>query len=371
MDRKYDVCLISFSNPFTDARTLNLANTLSKSQKVIVIALKSNNNNLNSKFELLTIDLNFKKSSWRNWLSFDIKIKNTNINANIFIACDLYSLTSARLLSKKTNSKLIYDSREIYSKLASLSKNKIKQFVITQIEKHFIKKIDKIIVSGELDKEYLINHFKKQVTQDYVIIKNFPPYKEIVKSNKLRKLLNISEDKLILLYQGAVLEGRGLIPILKALIENDKYYLVIIGEGIFKKALEEFVFKNSLTNKVTFLGEVSYLDLHNYTCSADLGICLFEPISKSYELALPNKLFEYMMAGLPCIASDLPAINEVLIENKNGIIIKDVNDINEINETLELFSNFHFRINISQNAEKARANYSYEIQESLILSLLN
>lgn len=370
MPNHYDVCLISLSNPLTDARTLNLASTLAKYKKVLMIALGSQSDTfIESNFEIVNIQLIPKGTSWKKWIEFFNKVKKIDFKSEYIIACDLYSLVSASKISLKQNSKLIYDSREIYSKLGSLSEYPLKQFVISQIELYYSKNINKIVVSGELDQEYLESYFKKQF--EYFVIKNLPPFKEIVKSNLIRDKFDIPKDKLILIYQGVILKGRGLILILKAIQKNNNYHLVIIGDGNFKSELEHFVDLNKINDKVTFVGEVDYKDLHSYTCSADLGLCLFEPISKSYELALPNKLFEYMMAGIPCIATNLPALNDVITKNKNGILINDVYNIDEINACLDKFYHSDFRNEFASNSLNARNKYSYESQEKTILSILD
>ena len=49
-------------------------------------------------------------------------------------------------------------------------------------------------------------------------------------------------------------------------------------------------------------------DLPDFTVGADLGACLIEPLTESLRLSLPNKLFEYLNAGVPVLASPLPEI---------------------------------------------------------------
>jgi len=57
-------------------------------------------------------------------------------------------------------------------------------------------------------------------------------------------------------------------------------------------------------------------ELHRYTASADAGLILFQGNCLNHILSLPNKLFEYMMAGIPVLACDLPEIARVV--NKHG-----------------------------------------------------
>jgi glycosyltransferase involved in cell wall biosynthesis len=62
---------------------------------------------------------------------------------------------------------------------------------------------------------------------------------------------------------------------------------------------------------------------------ADLGLMLIEPVCRSYELTLPNKLFEYAAAGLPILASNLPVISRVVVYEQIGeaVLPSDVQSI--------------------------------------------
>jgi glycogen(starch) synthase len=53
---------------------------------------------------------------------------------------------------------------------------------------------------------------------------------------------------------------------------------------------------------------------------AAVGLCLIQPICRSYELSLPNKLFEYAAAGVPVLASDLPVIGELVRRDGFGAL---------------------------------------------------
>ncbi len=53
---------------------------------------------------------------------------------------------------------------------------------------------------------------------------------------------------------------------------------------------------------------------------AQAGLALIQPSCLSYSLCLPNKVFEYMVAGLPILAADLPAIHAFVVPNRIGLV---------------------------------------------------
>lgn len=365
----YDICLISFSSLEFDARSLNALKALSKKWRLLCISLTEP-----SKFEMLgfnkvehiSINLQHKRHI-RRWYEFANKIKKLNIPAaKIYWAADLYSLLPC-YNSKGTNATILYDSREIYSALGTLNGSKLKQFFLTNIEKYLVKKVDGFIVSGQLDAEHLKKHFRTD--KPFSVFLNVPPFKESLKSDKIKNIYPFLSDKRILIYQGAVLEGRGLVPAMNFIAENEEYALVILGDGEFSKQAKEYAYSKGIIDRTVFVGNVAYKELHEWTCSADCGVNLIEPISFSYRLALPNKMFEYISACIPQIVSDLPAMKEIVRQYEIGAIIEDFNSNELIKNALEeIFDNYDF---YKQNCQSASKIFNYENEELKIHSLID
>jgi glycosyltransferase involved in cell wall biosynthesis len=73
------------------------------------------------------------------------------------------------------------------------------------------------------------------------------------------------------------------------------------------------------------VGKVPFEELQNYIRSADLGLCLLENIGLNYYHSLPNRIFDYPMAGLPILATAFPDISEVVTEYETGLLIDSLN----------------------------------------------
>jgi len=362
------VCLISFSDLAYDARSANLVNMIRSFSEFELITISISNKQ--SRIQERFIDLANQKNSWLRWLLFTKAIYDFDLanQFDIVIASDLYSLPAA---SKMANGKsiLIYDSREIYSKLGSLTTKPLRQFLISSIEKKYIQTCDLVYTSGKLDTEYLYSNFSSN--SNFTELYNFPPFREYKKSRIISDRFGLPESARILLYQGVLHKGRGLEESISAMpfLPSD-YVLCIIGEGPEYRHYQELVKSLKLEQRVFFTGYLDYNDLHEYTCSANLGLCLFQPISMSYEMALPNKLFEYAMAGLPVLATNLASLSEVINKFNIGVTIdsfpqskllaKEIEDVFDNN-----FSKF------KENALVSAKINCYESQKDIILNILN
>ncbi len=253
-------------------------------------------------------------------------------NSSIYIAEDIFTLPLTTFFAKKRKSKLYYNSREFYAFLAVLRNRPVVQSIISNLEKFFIKKTDKVLVTGDGDSEFLEKFYNIKNT---IVIRNLPIKQKAFDKKNFHKMLNIPVKDTILLYQGVILEGRGFKPLLKAMQKVDNCSLVVLGTGVFQSKYEKFAVELGIENRVHFLGNIEQNELINYTSAADIGIALIENISKSYYYALPNKLFEYIMAGLPVLISNLPQMKKVVLDYEVGEIV-NLENLDEVANKLKM-----------------------------------
>lgn len=374
----FDICFIAFNEPLVDARTINIAKlTAKKGKNVALIAFgaeeeKRNYKAFNITFFPVTKSKHSKVSVRWSKFKLDTNKFKGEINAKYYYACDLYSLPVASDMKKSMRfvgaySKMFYDSREVYSQLGPLSGHSLKQALISKIEKMYISNADKIVTSGKMDSEYLATYFKHETP--YVEILNLPPFQIPNETNLLRLKSKLPEETLILIYQGMILKGRGLKLAINAVSKMENVHLFIVGGGEYYQDLAKYVMENYLQKKVTFTGRVPYARLLEITSSADVGLCLFEPVSISYEYALPNKLFEYIMAGIPTIATDLPQIRTIIMKEKIGLIVDKELRVNDIIAKIEEMRDLENRKTMIEQCKLVSKDYSYESQTDKILKL--
>ncbi len=374
VETNFDACLITMNELKRDARTLNIARTLVKKNYSIGIIAVGTVDDVkifkNENIQFFPVKEHESMRAWRKILNFwdDSKKYFENTKAKTYIAMDLYSLNQAFKLKKKYKGRLVYDSREIYSALGPLHKHPVKQKIIASFENRKIKHVDRFVVTGEMDEKYLREYFKTD--KPFSIVMNLPPYKARIQANKLREKFNIPDNKKIIIYQGELLPGRGLVPIIESLRYFENAVFCILGIGTFKQEIIKVAEKNKASDRVILCGTVPYDELHEWTCSADVGVSFIEPISISYQHAFPNKLFEYCMAGIPSLVSDLPAMKQITEKYSIGEAIPPESSPGLIAEKLKELCLLGKTEKFKSLCEKAAHELCFEAQESRVLSLI-
>ena len=157
------------------------------------------------------------------------------------------------------------------------------------------------------------------------LIRNVPSYQEVQKSDRLRQHLGLGPDVRIALYQGYLQPNRSLDLLVHAapFLEPN---IVIVMMGSARKTtldqLEDLIASKGVADRVRIIPSVPYEELLTWTASADIGLAIFQPdYSRSIRFCLPNKLFEYLMAGLPVLSSQLDAIAEVIKTYDVGLLL--------------------------------------------------
>lgn len=358
------VIIAFLGNAKYDARCLNMAYSLANNNfRVILIDELSNKGNLNSsQFESYHIDTNQKTGIKRYW-NYHCRIQDITrrINPDIFISADLFSLA---ICSKLTCSSLkIFDCRELYTNLASLVNQPFKQLFWSLYERIYYKNIDKVLVTANSDKAFLL---LKYGDKDIQTIYNFPKFSKMNNNINIKEKYDISKNMKIFIYQGAIQAGRGIDEMISLLKYFKDCVALIVGEGEHKSDLEKLSRELKVENRVIYTGIIPYIELLNITKQADIGFALIQPISKSYMQALPNKLFEYGLAGVPTIASDFHEMKKYIEQYKLGIVVNPINSENQI-EAVKSLLNWSNRNQLIQTVSN---NFTWEAQENKFLGLL-
>jgi glycosyltransferase involved in cell wall biosynthesis len=374
MDQKnvLSIVLNSFTN---DSRVLKEGLSLKKNNyNVTVVALHESDLPESEEIHGLPVNrIKLKSRGWPKWkpiqllkyLEFIFQVIVANRNKVDIVHCnDLNALPVGVLLKKmsKNNLKIVYDAHEY--EINDVPNQSSKSIQLKYLfEKLFIKYADQVItVSDSIANEYAKLY---SITKPHLVL-NCPHYQKIKKQNIFRERLNIRDDQTIFLYQGGLGKGRGIELILEVFsqFKEDENVLVCMGYGPLERMVQE---KEVNTMTIFFHPAVTPEVLLQYTSSADYGISFIEDACLSYRYCLPNKIFEYLMAGLPVLTSNLFEMKRLVEAYQVGVVAKE-NTVDgfvaAVKASLEMDSQ-----QIKKNVEKVKKDFCWEKQEKILLGI--
>ena len=270
---------------------------------------------------------------------------------DIYVANDTDTLLANFFASKIKKTKLVVDLHELFPEVPEVVNRKLVKWVWTKIEDAILPHIK----HGYTVCQSIADYYKNRYGITLQVVRNLPSYKKYEGRKDLFKEFG---DKKVILYQGCVNEGRGIEWIMDAMNYIDNAVFIVLGQGDLYEELK-LKAEQHFNGKVAFLGRKPYSDLINYTLSADLGVCLLKNQGLSYFYALPNRIFDYMQAHLPILATSFPEISEIVNKEKTGLTINS-EDPKKIAEVIQ----FLLRQKVDHdNFERAANIYNWENEE--------
>ncbi len=291
-------------------------------------------------------------------------------NVDVVLACDLYSLSAAAWMRKHGHATLaLYDAREVYTELPSVAKRPLVQMIWKRLEKRGLAVTDVILVTAPHDLEAILEVHR--FAPRSLLVRNLP-WRDLSLSpdRSLLDQFSIPPDTKVFVYVGGLQRGRGLEAFFTAM-QNEAMHLLLVGDGAIRANLETLAHILGIANRTHFAGAVESAKALSLAAACDFGVVLIESVSKSYELALPSKVFEYMMAGLPILSSKMRHVTE-LFEGEEWIIFADVEDINSIKDGIRrLIQMSHDRALRGRERALSLEHYHFERDAAPLLSLIN
>jgi glycosyltransferase involved in cell wall biosynthesis len=309
--------IVSVTNDLViDQRVHKVCTTLIKQNfDVLLIGRKSSNSiSINRDYPIYRMKLYFNKG-FLFYAEYNVRlfIKLLFLKKDVLLSNDLDTLLSNYFISRILHKNLIYDSHELFTEIPELIDRPKTKKIWLFIEKKILPKLDYCYTVSNS----IANHYGNLYGSSFKVIRNLP-YKSTSKNGFFP--FN-TENKKIILYQGAINMGRGVDLMIDAINYLENTLLIIIGDGDLFDQLVVKVKNQMMNEKVKFLGKISPKELLQLTPLADIGLSLEEDMGLNYRYALPNKLFDYIQAQVPVIVSDLPEMKKIVQEYNVGEIL--------------------------------------------------
>jgi glycosyltransferase involved in cell wall biosynthesis len=262
---------------------------------------------------------------------------------DVIHAHDLNALWPAVVLGRRYGIRVVYDSHEVFSEMMSFQLG-YKRW-LQRLEQRLLNRVEACITVSDGIADLFVERYK--VKRPYVI-RNIPDGVPIAPRSHAGPITFI--------YQGGLIPGRGLESLVRAfsiLPQGCTSRLVIRGFGPMLPGLREEISRLGLWERVVLAGPVPPSEVILKASEADVGVIPFLPINTNNRLALPNKLFEYLLAGIAILADGgLQEIGKIIERNQCGRVYASA-ETTALSEQLSRLSRDGDVMRLRQNAYQA------------------
>jgi glycosyltransferase involved in cell wall biosynthesis len=252
-------------------------------------------------------------------------------------------------LSRLWGARLVYDAHEYWHALFEEERErlttqqpahyqqKLKQLDgIQQLETWAMARADHVITVSDSIAQRMLARITDRPTPPLTLVRNIPdrPPHPAPRPRQFHTAFGLAESTRVLLYQGQIAEKRGIGVLVEALCQLDdragadhpfrQWALVVMGQvlpgdaAFYQELMDRLQARPTLAQQVFFHPAVPPDVLATYTASADLGLHPILPTSDNHRFCLPNKIFEYLQAGLPIGVSQFPEMTQIVEQFQVG-----------------------------------------------------
>jgi glycosyltransferase involved in cell wall biosynthesis len=202
-----------------------------------------------------------------------------------------------------TGAQLVYDSHELATSVPY--RERTWAWFVGGVERAAVHRCAAVITVSDGIAARLRDRYRLAVTP--TVVRNVSALR-VQGNGGLRRRLGLDPDTPLVLHQGAPAPERGCEVLLHAATLLEGVHVVFLGdpEPGYGEQLSGMIRRLGLSGRVSLLPGVALDDLLAHTAEADVGVTLLQDTCENHRLALPNKLFEYIAAGVPVVASALP-----------------------------------------------------------------
>jgi glycosyltransferase involved in cell wall biosynthesis len=287
---------------------------------------------------------------------------------DILLSNDLDTLPANYLISKIKRIPLVYDSHEYFTGVPELSHRPRVRAIWKRIESYIVPQLKyAYTVNSSIAKLY-----KEEYNVTFKVIQNMPELKFQIRTDLdiIKRELRLPQDKSIIILQGAGINiQRGAEEAVQAMQFVEDAILLIIGSGDVIPALKLMAVELQLTEKVKFEPKKSPSELFLYTLCADIGLSLDKDTNLNYRFSLPNKIFDYIQAGVPILASDLPEVKKIVEGYDIGYITPDHQIKNIANLMNKMILEKEKRLIWQKNLKAASQVLNWNQEKNKLLSI--
>ncbi len=238
---------------------------------------------------------------------------------------DLDTLLPGYLVSRWNKIPLVYDSHEYFTEAAGLTGRPLQRGVWLRLEQFLFPRIRSVITVNHGIAGAYVKRYPAAKSGKPFVVRNMPRKRKLaVKDNvKWRARLGVSQGQCLLILQGAFLDkDRGVKLAVETVRIRPEWSLVLVGAGTEWEWAKDQV--DSFSGRLICLPKMPFEELRSLTASVDVGLSLDQGNHGNYWMSLPNKLFDYIHAGIPIVASPMPEVAHVINHYEVGAVVESM-----------------------------------------------
>ena len=197
---------------------------------------------------------------------------------------------------------VIYDAHEYIQGLGTFRPATVAGYV--SLEREYIGCVDHVITVSSPIADLLESDY--QLGAKPRVVMNIPDHSKNEGTDSIRVVAGLSESDTVVVYSGGIDPTRGVHTLVAAVGQLDSAHLVLVSntDSEYLHTLTEEADAGGFANRLHVVPFVPTEHVVSYLASADIAVHPMVSGPLNHELALPNKLFEYMQAELPIVVSD-------------------------------------------------------------------
>ncbi|MDF0752165.1 glycosyltransferase family 4 protein [Marinobacter sp. 71-i] len=331
------------------------------------------------KFIQVAVNLPFWFNPFWLWLLFKSS-RGIKGNRGVIIVRDLPLVKAGIIVAKFRKSKMVFDMAECYPEMyesaAKFSNRSLTTKILKspwfakQYERNVVAKADHILVMIQESKDRLIS---MGVDEEKIsIVSNTPPI------DKFRGAMHEhSGNQLRIVYVGFLSKLRGLdlliegaAQYIKTQASSDAIRIDIVGKGAQKEHLIALTNELGISESVKIHGWLDQEEVDELMSLANVGALTYR-VCGHWNHTIPNKIFDYMLAGLPVLATEVIPIARILRETDSGLVCKDLDPI-DIAKKMALLRDPQRRTILGKNGQAAiKLKYNWDNDAKALTAAIN
>lgn len=275
---------------------------------------------------------------------------------DLCVASDLDTLVPCLAVSRLFRKKIIYDSHEYFTGQYGLEEKRLRHFLWKFAERMTVPHVDGMITVSDSIAEL----YRNEYSIEPVVVRNVAPdISHLVPQD--RGVLGKADMELHVVFQGSGMNpGRGAEELIAAIPMTQRVRLLLIGSGDIIDSLRRQAAESPASDRIIILPRMPWEEMMRYTMCCDAGLSLDTDTCTNQRFSLPNKLFDYIAAGIAAVVSPLPEVSALIGGYGCGIVLEEVSPEIIARQLQRLADDRLLLLSLKQRAVAARKELNWE-----------